>query len=110
MVIVLTHYYGIKTSGMKEYGKGYLKPLPFLAPLKVVEEFANTLTLGLRLYGNIYAGEVLLGLLAGLATSSWLGLLLERLFRLLLGMGFSIFIGAIQVIYLRYVNNGLYVT
>ena len=31
MVIVLTHYYGIKMKGLKEYGKGYLQPLPFLA-------------------------------------------------------------------------------
>jgi F-type H+-transporting ATPase subunit a len=94
-VIVLTHYYGIKMTGMKEYGKGYLKPLPFLAPLKVVEEFANTLTLGLRLYGNIYAGEVLLGLLAGLATSSWLGLF-GAVVPSLAWMGFSIFVGGIQ--------------
>ena len=59
--------------GIKEYGKSYLKPLPFLAPLKVIEEFANTLTLGLRLYGNIYAGEVLIGLLAALGASSVFG-------------------------------------
>ena len=54
--------------------------MPFLFPLKIIEEFANTLTLGLRLYGNIYAGEVLLGLIAGLATSSILALL-EQLFQ-----------------------------
>jgi len=95
MVIALTHYYGIKMTGVKEYGKGYLKPLPFLAPLKVIEEFANTLTLGLRLYGNIYAGEVLLGLLAGLATSGMLGLF-GAVVPSLAWMGFSIFVGAIQ--------------
>ena len=59
MVIVLTHYYGIKMTGLKEYGKDYLQANAILCPLKIVEEFANTLTLGLRLYGNIYAGEVL---------------------------------------------------
>ena len=32
--------------------------MKFLFPLKVIEEFANTLTLGLRLFGNIYAGEI----------------------------------------------------
>ena len=67
---------------MKGYAvKTYLKPMPFLFPLKIIEEFANTLTLGLRLYGNIYAGEVLLGLIAGLATSSVFLALLEQLFQ-----------------------------
>ena len=37
--------------------------MAFMFPLKIIEEFANTLTLGLRLYGNIYAGEILLRLL-----------------------------------------------
>ncbi|AMQ07941.1 MULTISPECIES: F0F1 ATP synthase subunit A [Sporosarcina] len=95
MVVVLSHYYGIKLLGLKEYGKGYLKPMPFMAPLKVIEEFANTLTLGLRLYGNIYAGEVLLGLLATLGAGSVYGFV-GALVPALAWQGFSIFIGAIQ--------------
>jgi F-type H+-transporting ATPase subunit a len=46
-----------------------LKPVGFLLPLKIIEEFTNVITLGLRLYGNIYAGEVLLGLIANMFTS-----------------------------------------
>lgn len=95
MVIVLTHYYAIQMKGLKEYGKDYLRPLPFLAPLKVIEEFANTLTLGLRLYGNIYAGEILLGLLAGIGGASFLGFF-GVIVPTLAWQGFSIFVGAIQ--------------
>lgn len=95
MVMVLTHYYGIKLKGLSEYGKDYLKPLPFLLPLKIVEEFANTVTLGLRLYGNIYAGEVLLGLLAGIGGASFLGFA-GALIPTLAWQGFSIFVGTIQ--------------
>ncbi|WP_026286185.1 F0F1 ATP synthase subunit A [Salsuginibacillus kocurii] len=65
MVILLTHYYGLKLKGPKEYGKDYFRPVPFLFPLKVIEEFANALTLGMRLFGNLYAKEILLALLAG---------------------------------------------
>ncbi|WP_186304300.1 F0F1 ATP synthase subunit A, partial [Staphylococcus epidermidis] len=65
MVVALSHYYGIKQKGFGEYLRGYVSPMWFLFPLKIIEEFANTLTLGLRLYGNIFAGEILLGLLAG---------------------------------------------
>ena len=56
----LQHYYGIKMHGMDHYLRTFFKPMSFMFPLKIIEEFANTLTLGLRLYGNIYAGEILL--------------------------------------------------
>ncbi|CEX92876.1 F-type H+-transporting ATPase subunit a [Streptococcus pneumoniae] len=95
MVVTLTHYYGIKMKGTKEYVKGYFQPMKFLFPLKVIEEFANTLTLGLRLFGNIYAGEILLGLLAKLGGASVLGAL-GALVPMLAWMGFSVFVGSIQ--------------
>ncbi|WP_436837087.1 F0F1 ATP synthase subunit A [Planococcus shixiaomingii] len=94
-VIILSHYYGIKLKGVGQYSADYLKPMPFLFPLKIIEEFANTLTLGLRLYGNIYAGEILLGLLAGLGSASILGFAASIL-PMMAWQGFSIFIGAIQ--------------
>ena len=53
------------------------------------------LTLGLRLYGNIYAGEVLIALLAGLATSSIFGFV-GAIIPSIAWMGFSIFVGGIQ--------------
>ena len=95
MVVVLTHFYGVKMLGLKKYLGGFAQPMPFLAPLKVIEEFANTLTLGLRLYGNIYAGEILIGLLAGLGSASVFGFL-GAIVPAMAWQGFSIFIGAIQ--------------
>ncbi|TFJ92260.1 F0F1 ATP synthase subunit A [Lentibacillus salicampi] len=95
MVIVLSHYYGIKTRGAKEYGKDYLRPFPLFFPIKIIEEFSNTLTLGLRLFGNIYAGEVLLGLLAGLTSTTVLGFFGGAI-PMLAWQGFSLFIGTIQ--------------
>ncbi|SDJ28378.1 F0F1 ATP synthase subunit A [Salimicrobium halophilum] len=95
MVVVLTHYYGVKLRGSREYAKDYVRPLPFLLPFNIIEEFSNTLTLGLRLYGNIYAGEILISLLIGLATSSFLGFLGATL-PMVAWLGFSTFIGFIQ--------------
>lgn len=95
MVVILTHFYAIQMKGIKEYGKDFLRPLPFLAPLKIIEEFANTLTLGLRLYGNIYAGEILLGLLASLGSASYLHFA-GAIIPTMAWQGFSIFVGAIQ--------------
>jgi F-type H+-transporting ATPase subunit a len=96
MILVLSNYYGVKLRGMSNYIGTFTKPMLFLFPLKIIEEFANTLTLGLRLYGNIYAGEILLGLLAGLGTmwSGW-GFLAAAI-PTLVWQGFSVFIGSIQ--------------
>jgi len=95
MVVGLSHFYGVKMLGLREYMRGFVKPMPFLLPLKIIEEFANTLTLGLRLYGNIFAGEILLGLLAGgLATGFWGHV--AAIIPTLAWQGFSVFVGAIQ--------------
>ncbi|WP_421382071.1 F0F1 ATP synthase subunit A [Bacillus salacetis] len=95
MVVGLSHYYGVKMKGFGEYGKDFFKPMWFLFPLKIIEEFANTLTLGLRLYGNIYAGEILLALLAG-SLATGVGGTLAAILPMLAWQGFSIFVGAIQ--------------
>jgi F-type H+-transporting ATPase subunit a len=96
MIVTLSHFYGLKMLGAKGYAKGFFSPLPFLFPLKVIEEFANTLTLGLRLYGNIYAGELLLSLLAaGLAHQGILGTI-AAVPLTLVWQGFSVFVGTIQ--------------
>jgi F-type H+-transporting ATPase subunit a len=95
MVVGLSHFYAIKLKGTAAYGKEFFKPFWFMFPIKIIEEFANTLTLGLRLYGNIYAGEILLGLLAGgLATG--VGGTLAAIIPMLAWQGFSVFVGAIQ--------------
>lgn len=95
MVIALSHYYGVKLKGFKGYAQDFFKPKKFMFPLKVIEEFSNTLTLGLRLYGNIYAGEILLSLLAGLAVSAWWGTIMAIPLAVV-WQGFSVFIGSIQ--------------
>lgn len=95
MVVGLSHYYGIKMKGLKGYAEGFVSPMPFLFPLKIIEEFANTLTLGLRLYGNIFVGEILLGLLAGSLATGFAGTVVA-IIPTIVWQAFSIFVGAIQ--------------
>lgn len=96
IAIALSHYYGVKKQGAKGYFvNSFLKPTAILFPIKIIEEFTNVLTLGLRLYGNIFAGEILLTLIAQLGASSptkfVLALPLEVIWQT-----FSLFIGAVQ--------------
>ncbi|ENH97973.1 F0F1 ATP synthase subunit A [Gracilibacillus halophilus YIM-C55.5] len=95
MVIILTHFYGIKMKGLKEYGLDYVRPKAFLLPLNIIEEFANTLTLGLRLFGNIFAGEILLSLITKMALAA-MPFTLISIIPMMAWQGFSLFIGAIQ--------------
>ena len=96
LMIVMTHYYGVKARGFKEYAKDYAKPLPFLVPIKILEEFTYNLTLGLRLYGNIFAGEILLTLLLGLVTSGSVIAAVGGFIPMMVWQGFKTFIGALQ--------------
>lgn len=66
LVIVLVHVTWIQKSGLKSYVSHYLQPNPFFFPINVVEEIAKPLTLALRLFGNIFAGGLMLVLIADL--------------------------------------------
>lgn len=60
MTLLLSFTFGIQKFGTKGYLQNYARPVGFLLPINIIEEFTNFLTLSLRLYGNIFAGEVLL--------------------------------------------------
>lgn len=69
-VFLLILYYNIKVKGLFGYGKVFLThPFgPWLAPVNVVmtliEEIAKPVSLGLRLFGNMFAGELIFMLIA----------------------------------------------
>lgn len=87
-IILLTHILSVKYRGSKAYLKHYFQPYPIWLPLNIIEEISKFLTLGMRLYGNIFAGEVLIGVILGIGI---LGVL-----PLVVWLGFSIFVGSIQ--------------
>jgi F-type H+-transporting ATPase subunit a len=69
LVFLSVHWYGIRTSGLKDYLKHYLTPSPILLPFHVLGEFSRTLALAMRLFGNIMSLEMaalLVLLVAGL--------------------------------------------
>lgn len=94
---IISHILGMRDQGVGTYWVNtYLKPNPLMLPIKVGEEIINLFTLALRLFGNIYAGEVLLNLISGMGNhfgvATWLvGIPLQIIWQ-----GFSMFIGAIQ--------------
>ncbi|WP_373370373.1 F0F1 ATP synthase subunit A [Alkalicoccobacillus plakortidis] len=105
-VVLLTHIYGLRINGMKGYLKGYITPVWVLLPFKIIEEIANMLTLGMRLFGNIYAKEILMILIVAFGTSGFgiegAGFMMKFLSGaaamgpLVIWQAFSIFIGTLQ--------------
>jgi len=94
-VVILSHYYGVKVKGVKEYVKDYFRPVPFIFPFKIIEEFTNTMTLGLRLFGNIFAKEILLSLIVKLAFVA-APITFLAVIPMMAWQGFGMFLGAIQ--------------
>ena len=88
----LIWFYGIKEKGIG-YFKHWFTPVVFFLPLNLLEEFVKPVTLAARLFGNIYAGEILI--------CTWLGMFMGwseivGVIVSLVWLGFSIFVGFIQ--------------
>ncbi|WP_438348811.1 F0F1 ATP synthase subunit A [Paenibacillus sp. FA6] len=87
VVFILMNYLGLKLN-RKEYLKHFLLPFPIFLPLNIIENLSKPFALALRLFANIFAGEVLITVILKLSLASipfmaaW--------------QGFSVFIGALQ--------------
>ena len=75
IVIGVVQWYSVKVLGWKGFLRRFTKPfeLPLPArivftPLNILEELVKPVTLSLRLFGNIFAGGVMIGLIAGFGT------------------------------------------
>lgn len=102
-VLVLMIYYGFKAHGFGGFFKGLLtapfgaNPLlwPFNLILNIIEYLAKCVSLGMRLFGNMYAGELLfflLALLGGYALSfGAVGGALSTFGQIVAGLGWWLF-------------------
>ena len=75
IVIGVVQWYSIRVLGWRGYLVRFTKPfeLPvwgraLYTPLNILEELVKPVTLSLRLFGNIFAGGVMIGLIASLGT------------------------------------------
>ncbi|WP_288528226.1 F0F1 ATP synthase subunit A [uncultured Secundilactobacillus sp.] len=94
--LMIAQYAGVTKLGWKKHFSGYLKPFVFWLPISIFEEFTNFLTLGLRIFGVIYSGEMLLKIIGNMAFSHGIATMIVALPIEMLWQGFSAFLGAIQ--------------
>ena len=55
LVFLASHWYGIRTHGLKSYLHHYLQPNPILLPFHLISEITRTVALAVRLFGNIFS-------------------------------------------------------
>ena len=67
------HIAGIKEGGFKNWLKGFLDPSPIMLPLNIISEIVTPFSLGMRLFGNILSGVVIMNLVYGALTSVSVG-------------------------------------
>lgn len=92
-------YYGIKSKGFLGYLKSFIRPNVLFLPINLIETFTKPITLAFRLFGNIFAGELLVLILVKLIPIG-----VPTAFSL-----FHVFIGAIQA-YLFFMLSLAYIT
>ena len=62
MSMLLIEYSGIHRNGLKHWVGHFAKPVPFVAPIMVMEVFIRPLSLCMRLFGNMLGGFVVMEL------------------------------------------------
>lgn len=67
IVFFAGHVYGIRSRGVKGYFAHYLKPNLLLLPLNILSELTRTLSLTVRLFGNIMSHQLIIALLLAIA-------------------------------------------
>lgn len=80
IVFLSVPFYGIATKGVGGYLMNYLKPTPFMLPLNLISEISRTLSLAVRLFGNIMSGGLIVGVLISIVP------LIVPLFMMFLGL------------------------
>ncbi len=65
VVFFSVHIYGIRANGIFRYAKDMASPI-FLLPLEIIGQISRTISLALRLFGNILSGELIVAIVFSL--------------------------------------------
>lgn len=63
MTVTLVMISGIRYKGMKQFLLSFIKPVPIMLPFHILDYGTRTISLSLRLFGNILAGYIIMEML-----------------------------------------------
>ncbi len=64
-VFISVPVYGIDDRGIRGYLKEYIKPTVIMLPFNIISEISRTLSLAIRLYGNVMSSSIIVAILLG---------------------------------------------
>lgn len=100
IVMVGVWTFSIRERGFKGWIKHYFEPVPWMFPLEVLQDLLKPVTLALRLFGNIFAGGIMLALIAGMVSLAPAGIpvgsFLTIVFSVIWKLFDTIFLGGLQ--------------
>ncbi len=67
IVFFAVHYYGVKSLGLRGYLSRFVRPVWIMLPLNLISEVTRTLSLGVRLFGNVMSGAFIVAITISLA-------------------------------------------
>lgn len=67
LTFLFVHYVGIRSVGLRNYLRHYVTPNPIMLPFEVLTEISRTVTLAVRLFGNMMSLEMAALIVVGLA-------------------------------------------
>lgn len=98
-VMILVWATGIRVKG-KHFFKHFVEPYAFMAPFILLEEITKPITLALRLFGNILAGTVMVGVISLLpAVVLWAPTTAWKLFDLFIGLLQALIFALLTILY-----------
>jgi F-type H+-transporting ATPase subunit a len=66
VVFFSVHYFGIRLMGFWEYLRNLASPI-FLFPLEIISQVSRTVSLSIRLFGNVLSAEIIVAIIFALA-------------------------------------------
>ncbi|EPX78227.1 F0F1 ATP synthase subunit A [Litoreibacter arenae] len=66
-VLIAVPMFGVSSRGIGGYLKTYIEPSVIMLPFNIISEISRSLSLAIRLYGNIMSGAVIAAILLGVA-------------------------------------------
>ena len=67
LTFLFVHYTGVRSVGIRTYLQHYVKPNPIMLPFEILTEISRTVTLAVRLFGNMMSLEMAALIVVGLA-------------------------------------------
>jgi F-type H+-transporting ATPase subunit a len=106
LVLAWVHVVGFRKKGVLGYVKSFMGAPRWLIPFRALEEVAKPLSLALRLFGNLFAGGLMIALI-GLMPSFvlWLPTVVWKLFDMFIGVIQALIFSLLTIVYFSFAVN-----